>query len=153
MIYTISNIKKTSILIGIAVFLLTIDRFLKIIAINGLLDQPINYISDIFRLYFVKNYFIAFSLPINNLVATVISLLIICFLIISVIYFTKKQRFVTIGFLFLILAGASSNLFDRLKYGYVVDYLDLKYFTVFNLADAMIVLGVIGLLLFINKKY
>ena len=151
MIYTISNIKKTAILIGTAVFLLTIDRFLKIIAINGLLNQPINCISDIFRLYFVKNYFIAFSLPINNLVATIISLLIICFLIILVIYFTKKQRFVTIGFLFLILAGASSNLFDRLKYGYVVDYLDLKYFTVFNLADAIIILGVIGLIL-IQKK-
>ncbi len=151
MIYTISNIKKTAILIGTAVFLLIIDRFFKIIAMNEMLDQPINCISDIFRLYFVKNYFIAFSLPINNLVATVISLLIICFLIISFIYSTKRQLSITTGFLFLMLAGASSNLFDRLRYGYVVDYLDLKHFTVFNLADAMIVLGVIGLIL-IQKK-
>ena len=52
----------------------------------------------------------------------------------------------------LIILGAAGNLFDRLKYGYVIDYLDLKYFTVFNLADAMIVAGAVLLLFNINNK-
>jgi signal peptidase II len=41
-----------------------------------------------------------------------------------------------------IIAGAASNLADRLRWGYVVDYLDVPWFTVFNLADAMITFGV-----------
>lgn len=45
-----------------------------------------------------------------------------------------------------ILAGASSNLLDRLRWGHVVDYIDVPWFTVFNLADAMITIGV-GLLI------
>jgi hypothetical protein len=48
----------------------------------------------------------------------------------------------------LVLIGAISNLYDRLSYSYVIDYLDLKYFTVFNVADAMIVLPVFSILLF-----
>jgi len=50
-----------------------------------------------------------------------------------------------------VILGAAGNLFDRLKYGYVVDYLDLKYFTAFNLADVMIVAGVIYLIYVLIK--
>ncbi len=146
MIYNISN-KKTAILAGIAVFLLAVDRFLKISAINSLLDQPINYIGNILQLSFVKNYFIAFSIPINNLVAITISSIIIIFFLVFTIYCIKKRKTLLIGFLFFIILGASSNLIDRIEYGYVIDYLDLNYFTVFNIADAIIVLGVAGLIL------
>jgi signal peptidase II len=45
------------------------------------------------------------------------------------------------GLLLFIIFGAISNLVDRLKFGYVIDYIDIKYFTVFNLADIMIVVG------------
>jgi signal peptidase II len=41
----------------------------------------------------------------------------------------------------LLLAGAAGNLIDRLAYGYVVDFLDLGWFPVFNLADAAVVVG------------
>ncbi len=51
----------------------------------------------------------------------------------------------------LIVLGAGSNLLDRIKYSYVIDYIDLKYFTVFNIADTMISLGV-ALLLFYELK-
>ncbi len=47
----------------------------------------------------------------------------------------------------LVLGGAASNnLIDRLRFGYVIDYLDFHWFPVFNLADAAIVAGVIILL-------
>jgi signal peptidase II len=54
-----------------------------------------------------------------------------------------------------IIFGAISNILDRLIYGYVIDYLELKYFTVFNLADVMISGGAIILLtktIKLNKK-
>jgi len=49
-------------------------------------------------------------------------------------------------FLILILSGAVSNIVDRLRFGCVVDFIDLKFWPVFNLADIFIVLGAIFLL-------
>ena len=46
----------------------------------------------------------------------------------------------------LALGGAGSNVLDQLRRGAVVDFLDLGWWPVFNLADAAIVAGVIGLL-------
>ena len=43
-----------------------------------------------------------------------------------------------------ILGGALSNGGDRLVQGYVVDFVDLHWWPVFNVADSAIVLGVIG---------
>jgi signal peptidase II len=47
----------------------------------------------------------------------------------------------------LILGGALSNGIDRLLQGYVVDFIDLHWWPVFNVADSAIVLGVIGVVL------
>ncbi len=41
----------------------------------------------------------------------------------------------------LVLGGAAGNLVDRLRWGYVIDYIDLHRWPVFNLADAAIVAG------------
>jgi signal peptidase II len=51
----------------------------------------------------------------------------------------------------LIIGGALSNLFDRVFLGYVVDYIDLRVWPVFNLSDSCITVG-IGLLLFYSFK-
>ncbi len=40
------------------------------------------------------------------------------------------------------VGGALANVVDRLRFGYVVDYLDVHVWPVFNLADAAIVAGV-----------
>ncbi len=50
----------------------------------------------------------------------------------------------------LVIGGAAGNLYDRVRFGYVVDYLDLRIWPVFNVADAAICAGVflIGLGLF-----
>ncbi len=42
----------------------------------------------------------------------------------------------------LLLAGAAGNLIDRIFLGYVVDYIEVRGFSVFNVADACIVVGV-----------
>lgn len=55
------------------------------------------------------------------------------------------------------LGGALGNLLDRLRYGYVVDFVDLNFWPlkewpVFNVADASIVLGVVLLALTILRE-
>lgn len=47
-------------------------------------------------------------------------------------------------FHFLILAGAFSNVFDRVAYGAVIDWLAIGNFTVLNGADLLIMSGIIG---------
>ena len=46
----------------------------------------------------------------------------------------------------LVIGGSTSNLLDRVRLGYVTDFLDLRYWPAFNLADSFIVIGVLVLL-------
>lgn len=51
----------------------------------------------------------------------------------------------------ILIFGAILNFTDRIKFGYVVDYFDLKYFTVFNVADVMITTSIVFLII-LNLK-
>jgi signal peptidase II len=46
----------------------------------------------------------------------------------------------------LLVGGSISNLVDRLRLGHVTDFLDLRFWPAFNLADSFIVVGVAVLL-------
>jgi signal peptidase II len=54
----------------------------------------------------------------------------------------------------LVAGGALGNLYDRVRFGYVVDCIDLRVWPVFNIADSSICLGVFMILLhvFLKKK-
>ncbi len=62
----------------------------------------------------------------------------------------EKARGDVLGFAF-VLGGALGNIIDRVRFGYVVDFLDLHFgtfrpFFIFNVADAAITIGVLILL-------
>lgn len=68
--------------------------------------------------------------------------LIINLLILGVIFlFGKKKRGSS-----LVIGGGFSNIFDRIIRGGVIDFIDIKVWPVFNLADIFICLGVILLI-------
>jgi signal peptidase II len=52
----------------------------------------------------------------------------------------------------LIVGGAIGNLIDRIRLGYVVDFLDFRIWPVFNAADSAISIGTIVLIIYIIKK-
>lgn len=56
-------------------------------------------------------------------------------------YLFFKRNVNDFGFV-LVLAGAIGNLIDRFVYSAVIDFIDLKYWYIFNLADAFVVIGV-----------
>lgn len=60
--------------------------------------------------------------------------------------FFKLEKGIYLVCLGLILAGAVSNLIDRLSYGAVIDYIDFKFWPTFNLADTYITIGIIFIL-------
>ncbi|MBI5240963.1 MAG: signal peptidase II [Elusimicrobia bacterium] len=52
----------------------------------------------------------------------------------------REDRWLEAGFL-LVAGGALGNLYDRLAYGFVVDFLDLRVWPVFNVADSCVTVG------------
>ena len=79
----------------------------------------------------------------------------ISFILLGVIfYFYKDLNKAKLG-VNLVIAGAISNILDRIFFGFIVDYINFRFFPVFNLADACIVLGGIYIILkfsFDNQK-
>jgi len=55
-------------------------------------------------------------------------------------------------FFVMLFSGIIGNLIDRVFRGFVVDFIDLKIWPVFNFADAFITVGVIGLVFFLWKE-
>ena len=136
----------------IAIFFMA-DQYLKHLAVNKFSRQSYNLISNYLTFSFTPNYYIAFSLPISgpflNIVIALMIIGIFSYLIYS--YRQQKNTLFLIGVL-LILSGAISNFLDRIISGYVIDYIYLKHFTVFNLADTYIFIGAITTLISLNKK-
>lgn len=148
---TLGYSKKMTAYVFVAIFFVALDRFLKILAVK-FFGQPFFLVNDTFSLKFSSNYNIAFSLPVGGAILNIVVILIIVGLLYNLFFLLKRQDYKKSTYLIFIIFGAISNLADRLKFGYVVDYFDLKYFTVFNIADMMIVGGVAGLIWLLVKK-
>lgn len=141
--------KKIAVYLLLAIFFVAIDRFLKILSFEYFRNREISLFGDLLKFDFAKNYNIAFSLPITNIVIMATIPLIVGFLFYYGLKLAKSNDFHSAGLLTIIIFGAISNYVDRLKFGFVIDYIDLKYFTVFNVADSMIVVASM-FLLFMN---
>ncbi|MDD5489693.1 MAG: signal peptidase II [Candidatus Moranbacteria bacterium] len=97
----------------------------------------------------VCNKNIAWSVPIAPGVFYFFWMIIFVILIYS---FLKSRRPAEKLALVFILSGAVSNIIDRLARGCVIDFIDLKIWPVFNLADIYITIGIM-LLIVIYVKY
>lgn len=129
-------------------FLFCIDQVLKYFART---NQATSFIwRDIVGWEYFENPGIAFSLPVPNLVIVLLTPLIIFGLFVWILRNPKmpNKQYLSLS---LIIAGAISNFIDRMMLGITVDYLRI-YTSIINLADIMIVTGVIILLLKTTKK-
>jgi signal peptidase II len=132
----LGNIKA----LGILALIIFLDQYSKFLALKNLpVAGPKDLIGGIFRLNLTFNTGAAFGILKNQTIFFVIISLVASVFIISNILKSRSDK-QAIALLF-ILGGALGNLIDRLRFGYVVDFLDLKFFTVFNLADTAITIG------------
>ncbi|MGE5604884.1 MAG: signal peptidase II [Bacteroidota bacterium] len=129
-------------------FLLTLsvlafDQFIKAI-VTGKLEplQSVTVIKDVFTITYVRNYGAAFGiLQSQTLLLIALSIAVILFVWINRNKLSGYPKVFQVG-LGLALGGALGNLVDRIRLGYVVDFLDFQFWPVFNLADIAIVSGV-----------
>ncbi len=125
------------------IFLIFIDLFSKFIAKNDLLVTK-NLIGDFLYLKYVENIWIAFSIPLTWYALKTLTIIIIW--IIFWYYYTeekkKNSKIIDISFC-LVLGWALANWYERIFNSKVIDFIWVKYFSVFNLADAFITIWVI----------
>ena len=120
---------------GIAfIVLVAIDQFSKyLIRLRQLADGG----------FYICNQNISWSIAIPGYVFWTFWTTLIVLLLVAI----KNRYFIlSTSYMILILAGAISNIIDRLYYGCVIDFIDLRFWPVFNLADIFIVSGVVFLL-------
>ena len=120
-----------------------LDQISKFFAVKFLqLNTPVIFIKNFLNLTLVHNHGAAFGTFQNQLLLFIL----ISILAIVLIFYNLRDKKNSVIFklsLSLILGGAIGNLIDRLRFGFVIDFLDLRIWPVFNLADSAITIAAI----------
>ena len=145
------NEKLNKLIIGFIFLFIcfAIDRFSKIYILNILSNdgQVDLYVNQYLNIYLIWNTGIGFGLfsSENNITYNVITLIIVLINFLILYYAFVETRTKSI-FLMIILGGSLGNLFDRIYYKAVPDFIDLNYagyhWFIFNVADIFITFGI-----------
>lgn len=142
----------------IVVMIAGLDQMVKWIIINQVdLFEKIPVIPGIFDITHIRNdgaaYSMFSSMPI--LLIAMPSIVMIAGLVYLALAKRENQALLMVA-IAMVIGGGLGNLIDRIKNGYVVDYLDIQIIPIFNLADICICVGC-GLLfiylIFIDGKH
>jgi len=139
---------------GIAGFSLLMDQLAKWLVSSSMqLHQSIELVENFFHLTYVRNPGAAFGLLARHSLRMPFFIGISLVATLGILWYarrTKGQRLIHLA-LGLILSGALGNLIDRIRFGEVIDFLDLHWYQyhwpAFNIADSAICVGVALLLL------
>jgi len=126
--------------ISVIFLVLGLDQISKAVVLIRLPEGSSIPVTFFFHLTRVNNSGAAFGL-LKNSGIFLIAMSWVCVLALGAVICLKKTFFWADFAPPLILAGALGNLADRLRYGYVIDFLDFRIWPVFNLADVSITLG------------
>ena len=127
--------------------ILTIDQCSKrLVHLRLSVGDSIPLIKDVLHITFVSNTGGAFGLfksGTSLFIAVSVIAVIVIFSIIATSM--RKGKFLSdpllnVG-LVLIASGALGNLLDRVRFGYVIDFIDVRIWPVFNMADISITIG------------
>ena len=146
-------LKKATIYFGIILFIFLADRISKLYILSILEDLGnvnIN-INFYINLILVWNSGIGFGLlSFDQLEMYNLMTILIIFINLLIVYLIIKSKDKSAYFFLIILGGSLGNLFDRIYYSAVPDFIDISYkgyhWFVFNVADIFISLGIICLI-------
>jgi signal peptidase II len=138
--------------LSVAAVVVVLDQAVKAVIRNTIdLHESVEVIPALVNLTRVHNYGAAFGLmnaadfPLKTIVLSLVAALALGALAWYGATLPPAQRLARAG-LALVVGGAAGNLIDRLRSGYVVDFVDVYWrgwhFWAFNVADAAITVGV-----------
>jgi signal peptidase II len=141
----------------IKIIIILTTFFLDRISKNYLLDLQVSnididyYVMPFLNIYLVWNTGIGFGLASMeaNMMYHILSLIIFIINIFLIFYLTKSKG-IYACFIAIIIGGSIGNLFDRVYYYAVPDFIDFHigdfHWFIFNVADIFISIGIIGLI-------
>jgi signal peptidase II len=133
--------------LAVAAAVIVLDRLTKLIILQSMNPaESIPLIGGLLHITYVRNAGAAFGLfPGRQPLFFVTAGTVIGFIILYWLRVRPTDPWLVIG-LGLELGGAVGNLFDRVAWGTVLDFIDVRFWPVFNVADSAIVIG-LGMLL------
>ena len=140
---------RIALVAGVGVFVFVFDRLTKMwVEQNIPLHEGRQVVGDYVRIVHTQNTGAAFGLlPERTTLLSILSVVAVLAIVYYYRQFANSSPLVT-ATLGMQLGGAFGNLFDRVRQGYVVDFVDVGIpgglrFWAFNVADSSIVLGII----------
>lgn len=138
------------------IFAIISDLYIKYIAsFSSITWKKIHLIWDYVYLTYIKNDGIAFSIWLTWVLLKTITIALISWLLFYYFKYENKKSILTNLWYWLLIWWAIWNGIERIFYWEVIDFVWVKYFAVFNLADAYITIWII-LLIYYNlvcQKY
>ena len=123
--------------------ILSLDQLTKFFISSKIqLNDTLPVIKGVFGLSLIHNRGAAFGIFKNQVYIFVITSVVAIILIYFGLKDNRHNKYYVVS-LSLILAGALGNLIDRLRFGYVIDFLNFYIWPVFNVADSAITVGAI----------
>lgn len=144
-------LKKNLIIFSIIIFTFFLDLITKNYALSSLIINHSISINNFLNFTLAFNHGAAFSFLSDAggwqrwffIIFSLIVILIITYILVK----EKNSKYIAFSF---VIGGAIGNLYDRILYGYVIDFIEFHYnsfyWPIFNIADIAISIGIILLL-------
>lgn len=134
------------------------DHATKLVASTTLRNRTVDLVPGVLDLQYTENHDVAFSLlrsaAIPGRPMVLLALAAIGTVFVAFLWWRRRNLATAVEHAgwSLTMAGALGNMVDRVLRGYVVDFIHLRHWPVFNVADALVVAGV-TLLAFGRRKH
>jgi signal peptidase II len=139
-------LKRFRLALILALAIVSLDQFTKWLVTSNLqVDQfvyPIPALSGVLAINYVTNTGVAFGLFKDANTFFIVVMLIVIGVLLRYVWVMPPEARLAHGALGLLLSGAIGNLIDRLRVGYVIDFVAVGSFPRFNVADSAVSIGV-----------
>ena len=139
---------------GLALLIIVLDQLSKAYILDGLSLREVGRVAvfpPVFNVSYVENTGVSFGLFGGGSARWLLSVFSVVVAGALAWWATKADRRLLIAAIGLVIGGAIGNAIDRIRFGYVVDFLDFSgtgvFPWVFNIADSAITVGVLLLIL------
>ena len=139
---------------GLALLVIVLDQLSKAYILDGLSLREVGRVvvlPPVFNLTYVENSGVSFGLFGGGSARWLLSAFSVVVALVLVWWATRSDRRLLTAAIGLVIGGAVGNVIDRIRFGYVVDFLDFSgtgvFPWVFNIADSAITVGVVLLIL------
>ncbi len=143
---------RTAIGVVTLILVFCLDRMMKWWALNMLPDTGLWLFKDMAGFVLERNRGISYSIAFPETLLMILLILIIMVLVYFAVIAYCRREWIIVFPLILIILGAFSNALDRMKYGYVVDFITLTSWPVFNISDVLILFGAVWLIVRVMRS-